>query len=62
MHADVLFVYGGTKGHGLEALQKHVVQALVSVLLLHIVSESEVLSHRSAFVVTSQQNDVFRVV
>lgn len=61
MHSEVLSVYDGGDGHVIEALHEKVVSINI-VSCDHFLSESEVLSHVSALVITSQQYHILRVI
>ena len=62
MHAEVVSVDIGCQGHGLKGVNKQFVEFFVTEFMKDFSSKCEMLSHGAAFVISTQHDDIFRVV
>jgi hypothetical protein len=62
MDTKIVLIYDGGNWHGLKRFKEKIVNFLVLILLQDFFFESEVLSHRSRLMITSQQDYIFREI
>lgn len=62
MHAKIITVDIGSNGHGFEETNEQLVNLLIVELLQDLRAESEVLSHGARLVISTQHDNVTRVV